>query len=71
MPQHKHIIIDAPGEERNYTRPPGGGGEFLTPPRDHRIHARRLRSNIEQATIDANTLAERTGHVIHNLCLVL
>ena len=69
MPQHKHIIIDDPGEERNYTRPPGGGGEFSTPPRDRRVHARRLRSDVDQAKNDANTQAERTGHIIHDLCL--
>ncbi len=70
MPQHKHIIIDAPGEQRNYTRPPGGGGsEFRIPQRDHRVHARRLRSDLNQAESDANTIAERTGHTIHDLCL--
>ncbi len=69
MPQHKHVIIDDPGEERNYTRPPGGGGEFRTPPRDRRVHARKLLADVNQATSDANTLAEETGHIIHGLCL--
>jgi len=70
MPQHKHIIIDAPGEQRNYTRPPGGGrSDFRIPQRDHRVHARRLRSDLNQAESDANTIAERTGHTIHDLCL--
>ena len=69
MPQHKHIIIDAPGEQRNYTRPPGGGGEFLTPPRDRRVHARKLLSDVEQARDHANAHAEETRHIIHDLCL--
>jgi len=69
MVQHKHIIINQPGQGFDYTRPPGGGGEFLTPPRDRRVHARRLRSDVRQATNDANALAERTGHIIQDLCL--
>src|SRR4030042_5555856 len=70
MPQHKHIIIDAPGEERNYTRPPrGGGGEFRTPPRDRRVHAIQLQEDIQQAKDEARTKAQETGHIIHNLCL--
>lgn len=69
MPQYKHIIINEPGQERNYTKPPGGGGEFLTPPRDRRVHARNLLDNISQATADAQRQAEETGHVIHDICL--
>jgi len=69
MAQHKHIIINEPGQERDYTSTHRGGGEFSTPPRDRRVHARRLRSDVSQATSDANTLAERTGHIIHDLCL--
>jgi len=69
MPQHKHIIIDDPGEERNYTKPSGGGGEFSTPPRDRRVHARQLQENIRQAEDEARTKAQETGHIIHNLCL--
>jgi len=70
MAQHKHIIVDDPGEERNYTRPPsGGGGEFHTPPRDRRVHARQLKEDIQRAADEARVKAEDTGHVIHNLCL--
>ena len=69
MAQHKHIIIDDPGEDRNYTRPPGGGGEFSTPPRDRRVHATQLQEDIQQAKIQAKTKAEETGHIIHDLCL--
>ena len=70
MPQYKHIIITEPGQERNYTKPTGGGGvEFLTPPRDRRVHARNLINNISQATTDAQRKAEETGHIIHDLCL--
>jgi len=69
MPQHKHVIIDHPGEERNYTRPPGGGGEFRTPPRDRRVHAQRLLADVTQARNDADTLAEQTGHTIRDICL--
>ena len=69
MAQHKHIIINEPGQERDYTRPPGGGGEFSTPPRDRRVHARRLLDDIIQAENDANTEAERTGHIINDLSL--
>ena len=70
MAQYKHIIIDGPGEERDYTRPPGGGGgEFRTPPRDRRVHARQLQEDIQQATDEARTKAQETGHIIHDLCL--
>ncbi|HUU15702.1 MAG TPA: S8 family peptidase [Sedimentisphaerales bacterium] len=69
MAKRKHIIIDDPGEERNYTRPPGGGGEFSTPPRDRRVHARKLLSDVEQARDHANAHAEETRHIIHDLCL--
>ena len=69
MAQYKHIIIDEPGQELDYTKPPGGGGEFLIPSRNRRVHARRLRSDVGRAINDANVLAERTGHIIHDLCL--
>lgn len=69
MPQHKHVIIDDPGEKRNYTKPTGGGGEFRTPPRDRRVHARKLIDDVTQARSDANTLAEETGHTIRDICL--
>ena len=59
MPQHKHIYIDDPGQELNYTRPPrGGGSEFRTPPRDRRVHARQLKEEIQRATDDAKAKAE-------------
>ncbi len=70
MPKHKHIIINDPGEERNYTRPPGGGGEFRIPTRDRRIQARKLIEDINRAKAEANALAEETGHTINNLCLL-
>ena len=69
MRQYKHIIISERGQERNYTKPTGGGGEFSTPPRDRRVHARNLINNISQATTDAQRQAEETGHVIHDLSL--
>ncbi len=69
MAQYKHIIINEPGQELDYTSTHRGGGEFSTPPRDRRVHARRLRSDVNQATNDASTQAERTGYVIHDLCL--
>jgi len=69
MPQHRHIIIDEPGEERHYTKPPGGGGEFRTPPRDRRVHARRLREDIQRAESEARAKAEETGHILHDICL--
>ncbi|MEA3225695.1 MAG: S8 family peptidase, partial [Planctomycetota bacterium] len=69
MPQHKHIIIDDPGEERDYTKSPGGGGEFRTPLRDRRAHARRLREDIQRAEGEARAKAEETGHIVHDICL--
>ena len=69
MAPHKHIIIDEPGQERDYTSTHRGGGRFSTPPRDRRIHARRLLNDVNQARNDANVQAEETGHTIHNLCL--
>ncbi len=69
MPQHRHVFIVEPGEARNYTRPPGGGGIFLLPARDRRAHAQRLLSDVAQASRDAQSLAEDTGHVISNVCL--
>ncbi len=69
MAPHKHIIIDEPGQELNYTSTQRGGGEFVTPPRERRVHARRLLSDISQTRNDAETQAQRTGHVIHDLCL--
>jgi len=70
MPQHKHIIIDAPGEQRNYTRPPGGGSsEFRIPQRDRRAHARGLLSDVNQSRCNAEAQAEETGHTICDLCL--
>lgn len=70
MAQYKHIIINDLGEERNYTRPPGGGGsEFRIPQRDRRVHARRLLNDVNQARNNAGAQAEETGHIIHNLCL--
>ena len=69
MAPHQHIIIEEPGQERNYTSTRWGSGEFRTPPRDRRGHARRLLSDIDQARNDANTRAEETGHIIHDLCL--
>jgi len=69
MAQHKHIIINEPGQERNYTSTHRGGGEFVTPPRDRRVHARKLLSDVDQARDDANAHAEETGHIINDLCL--
>lgn len=69
MASHRHIIIDEPGQERNYTSTRTGRGIFLTPPRDRRVHARKLLGDVNQATDNANTQAERTGHIIHDLCL--
>ena len=69
MPQHKHIRIEDPGHTLDYTRPPGGGGEFRTPPRDRRVHAQRLKQDIQRARDDAQAKARDTGHIIHNLCL--
>lgn len=70
MPRHRHILILEPGEARRYTRPPGGGGaEFRTPPRDRRVHARKLLNDIQTAEQSANALANQTGHIIHDLCL--
>lgn len=70
MPNHKHIIIVEPGEPRDYTSTLRGGSEFRTPPRDdRRVHARKLLGDINQARSDANTKAQDTGHIIHDLCL--
>ncbi len=69
MPNHKHIIINQPGEEGNYTSTQRGGGEFTTPARERRVHARKLKGDVSQATNDAETQAEATGHIIHGLCL--
>jgi len=69
MPRHKHVLIANPGEERGYTSPTRGGGVFATPPRDRRIHARKLRSDVDRARQDAAALAEETGHTIDDLCL--
>ena len=69
MPQRQHIIIYNPGQSLNYTSTQRGGGEFQTPPRDRRVHARRLLNDIDQATTQANEEANRTGHIIHDICL--
>ncbi|MBN2377578.1 MAG: S8 family peptidase [Sedimentisphaerales bacterium] len=69
MPQHKHIIVVEPGQERNYTATGRGGGEFSSPPRDRRAHAGRLLDAVDQAKIEANNKAEETGHFIHGICL--
>lgn len=69
MAQHKHIIINEPGQELDYTSTHRGGGEFLTPPRDRRVHARQLQEDIQQAKNEARTKAIETGHIIHDLCL--
>ncbi len=69
MTQHKHIIIEESGQARNYTSTHRGGGEFRTPPRERRVHAKRLSSDVEQAKNDASAMATETGHIIHGLCL--
>ena len=69
MAPHRHIIIEEPGQELDYTKPPGGGGAFKIPSRDRRVHARKLQSDVSRAINDANSLAERTGHIIHDICL--
>ena len=61
MPQHKHIIIVEPGQERNYTATSSGRGVFSSPPRDRRVHARKLIDAVKQAETDANTQAEGSG----------
>ncbi len=69
MPQRKHIILDNPGQQLNYTSTQRGGGEFRTPPRDRRVQARKLLSDIQQAETQAMEEANRTGHTIHDICL--
>ena len=69
MPQHQHIIIDNPGQRLDYTSTQSGRGEFRTPPRDRRVHAQKLRRDIDQATMQASQEAERTGHVLRDVCL--
>lgn len=69
MPRHRHILVEQPGEPAEYTKPPGGGGEFRMPPRDRRAHARKLLSDVGQAVQDAETAAAETGHVVRDLCL--
>ncbi len=69
MLQRKHIIVDDPGQPHDYTSTQIGGGQFEVPPRDRRVHARKLLKEIDQATGQANQEAERTGHIIHDICL--
>lgn len=70
MPRHRHILIEQPGEARNYTSPQSGrGGEFRMPPRDRDVHARKLLDDVEQAVQDAESIAAETGHVVRDLCL--
>ncbi|HAL44435.1 MAG: hypothetical protein A2Y12_08265 [Planctomycetes bacterium GWF2_42_9] len=70
MQQYKHIIIEKEGQKLNYTKPSRGGGlQFQLPPRDRVVHARKLLSELNQASNDAKTKAEQSGHEIHNLCL--
>ena len=69
MPQYKHIIINEPGQQRDYTSTQRGREEFSTPPRDRRVHARRLLNDLSQATTNAIAQAEETGHTIHDICL--
>ena len=70
MAKHRHILLDGPGEARNYTNPRSGGGdEFPLPPRNRTTHARKLISDVRQAKDDAEALAKSTGHVIRDICL--
>lgn len=70
MARHKHILIQDPGEARPYTSISSGRSrEFKTPPRDRRVHARKLLADIDQACQDAQDIAERNGHVIGDFCL--
>jgi hypothetical protein len=69
MAQYKHIIIEKPGQERNYTSTQTGRGIFSIPPRDSRVHAQKLRDDIEQAKNVRDTIATETRHIIRNICL--
>lgn len=69
MARRKHIIIDNPGLSLDYTKPSGGGGTFRSPPRERRSHANKLLSDLTQATNDADSQSQATGHVVHGICL--
>ena len=69
MTQHPHVFITTPGQTLNYTRPPGGGGDFRIPARDRHVHARKLIADLNQAQQDAEAVADESGHVITDLCL--
>jgi len=70
MAKHKHLIVQDPGEDLNYTRPQqGGGAEFKFPPRDRRVHAQKLIHDIQSVKDTANKIEQKSGHVIHDLCL--
>ena len=69
MPRHKHIIINEPGQQRDYTSTQKGGGVFSIPLRDRQVHARRLLEDVNQAKANANVRADETGHTIHGICL--
>jgi len=69
MPQHPHVLILTPAKARNYTRPPGGGGAVCLRERDRHEHARKLLADVKSAKLKAQSVAEETGHVIHDICL--
>lgn len=69
MPRHSHVVVTSPGEERGYTTTSRGGGVFTTPPRDRRVHARKLLGDVDRARQAGDALAHETGHTIDDLCL--
>ncbi len=69
MAKHRHVLLTARGDKREYTSPRQGGGTFRTPPRDRRVHARKLLEDIAATKRDAAQLEAQTGHKIHDICL--
>jgi len=69
MPNHRHVIVQQPGDRRNYTRPTGGGDEFRKPRRHRHKHAEKLKADVQDARQEAEARAQEAGHVIRDICL--
>lgn len=71
MPKHQHVLIVDPGKARSYTSTKlGRAPAFRLKNRsDRHAHAQKLLSDVEQAKQDAQSVADETGHVIHDICL--
>jgi hypothetical protein len=51
-----HLRLEKAPQPVEYISPQGGGGEFLLPPRDRSLHARKLKTELEQAQAQAEEI---------------